>query len=543
MSQSPEETLPPPLPPPLQHHSRSYSSSSSSEDSVARSAGAFGGGSSSRIVTSASNADLIGLQRSASASSIDENDPPDASSGPSANYTSNALRREPSASSSSSTQSETRYGRQDASSFLARVSPALAASRYSSTSPASVGLGSRSPFNAKASPAPVHRSIELGHGVQTSIERPSADQTDSVAPLPFPELQRSPISPIIATETDVILSPGGTVRTVGANGLPSLLTPTKELQREFKISMGSDGKPERPPKSEARLSTPTKRASLPPSPSVNQSGDAAASPFAPSPAYEELKRILDREDEEEKEHLADNRRQSGSIGSNRTATESRARAEEDEEPASNRRASIRSLSSREDNSASPWSSSTHIRSPTSRFNQYQGEQASSSPRSYTALDNYSSQGSSSASVRKSDLVGSERTRAASAIGDTQDRDDELVHSMRRLSYASRGLKTELSSASPRVRRKLEADGLPDSPSFISEVSAVRLRPGLPREFARERGRKDSPPVSPDVERIREGSDRRQHSRSEVLPRSDSRGEGKCRMALQVYRKLTTLHMQ
>lgn len=78
------------------------------------------------------------------------------------------------------------------------------------------------------------------------------------------------------------------------------------------------------------------------------------------------------------------------------------------------------------------------------------------------------------STRRSDLVGSERTRSASAFGGTEERDADFVASMRRL-------------ASPRVRTQSEVsrttfegegeEELPDSPA-----ASMRNRPALPREF-------------------------------------------------------------
>ncbi|GAA5926614.1 hypothetical protein JCM1841_003182 [Sporobolomyces salmonicolor] len=99
-----------------------------------------------------------------------------------------------------------------------------------------------------------------------------------------------------------------------------------------------------------------------------------------------------------------------------------------------------------------------------------------SERSMTSMSNYPSTADDGRAVRRSDLVGSERTRAASSIGDTRQRDNDFAVGMRRL--ASREF-----VRSPRDRSQSDATGLPDRPSALSTLSpSLRNRPGLPREF-------------------------------------------------------------
>ncbi|GAA5872628.1 hypothetical protein JCM1840_004858 [Sporobolomyces johnsonii] len=97
-------------------------------------------------------------------------------------------------------------------------------------------------------------------------------------------------------------------------------------------------------------------------------------------------------------------------------------------------------------------------------------------RSTTSMSNYPSTTVEGRAARRSDLVGSDRTRAASSISDTRQRDNDFAAGMRRL--ASREF-----IRSPRDRSQSDATGLPDSPSAPSTLSpSLRNRPGLPREF-------------------------------------------------------------
>jgi hypothetical protein len=78
------------------------------------------------------------------------------------------------------------------------------------------------------------------------------------------------------------------------------------------------------------------------------------------------------------------------------------------------------------------------------------------------------------SIRRSDLVGSERTRSASAFGGTEDRDAAFAASMKRLASPRERTQSEVS------RTTFEGEGeedLPDSPA-----ASMRNRPALPREF-------------------------------------------------------------
>ncbi|GAA6011778.1 hypothetical protein JCM10207_004241 [Rhodosporidiobolus poonsookiae] len=104
-------------------------------------------------------------------------------------------------------------------------------------------------------------------------------------------------------------------------------------------------------------------------------------------------------------------------------------------------------------------------------------------RSMTSMGSYPTLDERRA-ARRSDFVGSERTRAASAFGNTAERDRDFAAGMRRL--ASRELLT-----SPRERTRSDAaagagaavdDALPDSPANASQSPSLRNRPGLPREF-------------------------------------------------------------
>ncbi|GAA5951794.1 hypothetical protein JCM10213_001107 [Rhodosporidiobolus nylandii] len=108
-------------------------------------------------------------------------------------------------------------------------------------------------------------------------------------------------------------------------------------------------------------------------------------------------------------------------------------------------------------------------------------------RSMTSMSSYPSLSSLQGSLRRSELVGSDRTRSASAFGDTAERDRELAQGMRR--HASREL-----LASPRERTMSEMSrfatvgggggtgDLPDSPSYATSAASLRNRPALPREF-------------------------------------------------------------
>ncbi|GAA5897947.1 hypothetical protein JCM6882_005119 [Rhodosporidiobolus microsporus] len=99
-------------------------------------------------------------------------------------------------------------------------------------------------------------------------------------------------------------------------------------------------------------------------------------------------------------------------------------------------------------------------------------------------------------VRRSDLVGSERTRAASAFGNTAERDRDFAAGMRRL--ASREL---LRSAATGVgRERSQSEALPDPPTATqaqaqashTPAGSLRNRPGLPREFLSGGGGSPSP---------------------------------------------------
>ncbi|GAA5863488.1 hypothetical protein JCM8547_007260 [Rhodosporidiobolus lusitaniae] len=97
-------------------------------------------------------------------------------------------------------------------------------------------------------------------------------------------------------------------------------------------------------------------------------------------------------------------------------------------------------------------------------------------RSMTSMSSYPSGGNSfshrTPRSRRSDLVGSDRTRAASAFGDTSERDKEIAAGMRRL--ASREV----------LRSPREREPLPDSPAYAREsaTASLRNRPALPQEF-------------------------------------------------------------
>lgn len=119
-------------------------------------------------------------------------------------------------------------------------------------------------------------------------------------------------------------------------------------------------------------------------------------------------------------------------------------------------------------------------------------------RSYTSMSTYSS--NSATHPRRSELVGSERTRAASAMGDNAARDREMAAGIR--VSASRDMLSGigLDSSSPRVRRRASEAGLlleraqktelPDSPAIANSISpSIRQRPRIPLDFL------SSPPTS------------------------------------------------
>ncbi|KAK4056442.1 hypothetical protein OIO90_002585 [Microbotryomycetes sp. JL221] len=118
-------------------------------------------------------------------------------------------------------------------------------------------------------------------------------------------------------------------------------------------------------------------------------------------------------------------------------------------------------------------------------------------RSQTSMSNYSSGGHRSSYIRRSDFVGSERTRAASVLGDYTDRERGGLSPVTARLYANGD---ELSSSSPRVRRRTSITGLidrgqpnlPDSPATTNLTGSGsgsgagshnrRARPNLPNEF-------------------------------------------------------------
>lgn len=112
-------------------------------------------------------------------------------------------------------------------------------------------------------------------------------------------------------------------------------------------------------------------------------------------------------------------------------------------------------------------------------------------RSYTSMSTYSPGGGF---PRRSELVGSERTRAVSSFGDNADRDRNIAAGMRRMASRDALSGIGLGSTSPRVRRRASEAGLlldqaqktelPDSPAVASSSNSpsVRQRPGLPSEF-------------------------------------------------------------
>lgn len=131
-------------------------------------------------------------------------------------------------------------------------------------------------------------------------------------------------------------------------------------------------------------------------------------------------------------------------------------------------------------------------------------------RSYTSMSTYSP--SSMAHPRRSELVGSERTRAASAMGDNATRDREMATGIRRTTSRDMLSGIGLDSSSPRVRRRASEAGLlleraqktdlPDSPAIANSVSpSVRQRPRIPLDFL------SSPPInSPSTSRRSPRSD-------------------------------------
>ncbi|GAA5830124.1 hypothetical protein JCM11251_006886 [Rhodosporidiobolus azoricus] len=121
------------------------------------------------------------------------------------------------------------------------------------------------------------------------------------------------------------------------------------------------------------------------------------------------------------------------------------------------------------------------RSSTSRLfdddfpRQFKEDDPSLPLRAMTSMSNYPSSATldDRRSIRRSDLVGSDRTRAASAYGNTAERDREFAAGMRRL--ASREVPREKSP---------QTQALPDSPVHSNQTpgGSIRTRPGLPREF-------------------------------------------------------------
>ncbi|ORY76259.1 hypothetical protein BCR35DRAFT_332882 [Leucosporidium creatinivorum] len=112
-------------------------------------------------------------------------------------------------------------------------------------------------------------------------------------------------------------------------------------------------------------------------------------------------------------------------------------------------------------------------------------------RSYTSMSTYSP--ASAAHPRRSELVGSERTRAASALGDNADRDREMMGGIRRTTSRDMSNGIGLDSTSPRVRRRASEAGLlldraqktelPDSPAVSNSISpSIRQRPRIPLDF-------------------------------------------------------------
>ncbi|GEM09793.1 cell wall surface anchor family protein [Rhodotorula toruloides] len=106
-------------------------------------------------------------------------------------------------------------------------------------------------------------------------------------------------------------------------------------------------------------------------------------------------------------------------------------------------------------------------------------QSSLPDRASTSFSNYSSTGTSSTpyrTPRRSDLVGSARTRAASAFGGTAERDEAIQRSLRNLAS-----KEALMSSAE--RRKVRSESKMEGGSG---GSTGRNRPALPREFLPDR---------------------------------------------------------
>lgn len=532
---SDQDILPPPLPPPLPIFSRSLSTTSSSSSSAAgsptRDLSAFSA-SSTRPTPVETYSPPV--PRPPSRSSVDSISPPLSRTSSFVTAPDQSSRRQSQTSEASLGSPDAQPDPRGASSILARVSPSLSASRYASPSPGSVGLGSRSPFASRLSPGLSNRFVDFGLGIEETFRPDKLSDARG-------EPQQLPSPPPTVSGSDGASSAGGTLRGLNANGLPALVPfmPSSQPMRESKSSNGAGERPERPPKNEARLVTPTKRMSTSALTSTGTLGESAGTGFVASPAYEELKRILDREDAEDVGYAKDDRRLVNGGSSDRSPTKHAftpswtessqiSPSRQQYQSPSSLRNHLSQYETRSPSRQSVQSTETDV---LERVRRRRASELTSLPeRSVTSLDSYSPNGSAALSGRRSTLDGpsSDRIRAASAFGDNDARDGDLANSMRRLGLSRRGLDrldANLSTSSPRVRRKPDALGLPDSPSLRSSTdlasSSLRSRSSLTPDSTEQTSRRLD-----NVRADRGTPSRRLQSRSEGVAVSESMLEGR-----------------
>ncbi|KAK4051622.1 hypothetical protein OIV83_002762 [Microbotryomycetes sp. JL201] len=298
-----------------------------------------------------------------------------------------------------------------------------------------------------------------------------------------------------ATVSEDSGSASGTIKLPNGFAMPA-------SQVHMEARSPDSNKPARPPKSEARagLLTPTKSALSPensrspmfsdvpvesdiasmsmhrdessPSPElIRMSSPTLSKPSVSGPqsTKTERRRTLDL-------HMLSDRRMNGSPSPSKVSSDmdrgaaspTHSRTASDFTPRSNR--TVRTgghLGSLREDATFNISPSRSLRDPVQE-------------RSSTSMSNYGS--TRAPYVRRSEIVGSERTRAASALGDYADQ-------TRPLSVRSPGTE-QLVSQSPRVRRRTsvselldKATDLPGSPvGTVATSSLSRRRPGLPSDF-------------------------------------------------------------